>query len=529
MRKKIFIFYFAICTVLIIVGGWAEVEFPLNTSRLIDRAIAGDNILELTVILGIDVLLIICTESLLQIAKKKFLNLMAHKYRISITSSMLDEEDVIPSETKKSEYISCFNNDIPMVIEEYYSNVFQIIQTITTVLFSLSALLTLNVRLLFLIILQILLLAINPILFRKGMQDRKKRVSSAKSFFNHTIRNYIEGIHIVRTYLCENIMQKMNAQASLQVNQAEYQDTKLQMFANLFSLTAGYLCNFLIIVVGVLFIVSGELTAGALLAVLQITDLLANPITTVSYYVNSMLSVKPIKEKLDCMTKRIRPFSGTSQCDKMKMIEIKDLSISRKNYQILNKISVTLHYGNKYLLIGENGSGKSTLLKTLFQLFEGYQGEILYNGKNIRECTLESFYSHVTMVFQESYIFPDSLENNITLYHKYPEEDVEWLIERLHLTKFRKKTLNSDELSGGERQRIALARAVIRHPDLLLVDEVTSSLDSKSQHDIEKFILNLPCCVVHISHHNYEKFAENYDEVLYLSNGALKEKKDLQK
>ena len=78
------------------------------------------------------------------------------------------------------------------------------------------------------------------------------------------------------------------------------------------------------------------------------------------------------------------------------------------------------------------------------------------------------------------------------------------------------KTLKNDELSGGERQRIALARAVIRRPDLLLVDEVTSALDRESQYQIEKFLLSLPCCVVHISHHNLEQFSNRYDEIITL-------------
>ena len=522
MKKKVSTFYFFICVILLFIGRWAEVELPLNTSKLIDAATFGKQISELVIALGIDVLLIIITESLLQIAKKKFLNCIAHNYRMDVAKSILKTQNVIPSESSKAEYISCFNNDIPMLVEDYYANILNIIQTIMTLFFSLKALLTLNIWILLLIIIQIILLAINPILFRKGMQERKTQVSSAKSFFNYTLRNYIEGIHIVRTYLCEDVMQKKNAQASQAVNQAEYRDTKLQMLANLFSLTAGYFCNFLIIVMGVLFIVSGKLTAGALLAILQITDLLANPITTVSYYINSMIAVNAIKEKLDQMIAYKPSYSGKIECEKMKKIQVKDLSFRINDHQILKKINLSLVFGKKYLLTGENGSGKSTLLKVLFQLFEGYQGEIFYNDRNIREYDLNSLYSHITMVFQESFIFSDSLENNITLYNEYPKKDLLQLIKILKLEKFQNRTLEIDKLSGGERQRIALARAVIRRPDILLVDEVTSSLDVESQYDIEEFLLNLPCCVVHISHHNYEKYANKYNEILNLDCGALK-------
>ena len=504
------------CVLLAVISRWAEVELPLNISRLIDKAGQCSEMCRLAVILGADILLIITAESLLQLVRKKFLNQTAHRYRVTVTGAMLKTRNVIPSETEKAEYISCFNNDIPMITEEYYNNILNIVETAATILFSLRALLTLNFWILLVILAQIVLLALNPVFFRKKMQEQKAQVSSSRSRYNFVIRNYMEGIHLIRTYLCETVMQKKTDQASQSVNQAEYRDTKLQMFANLFSMAAGYLCNYFIVIVGVAFIASGRLTVGSLLAILQITDLLANPITTVSYYINAMIAVKPIKEKLERMEKQGTIQTGGAKCKTMDEIRIRNLSFSMNGHRILENLHLDLRKGRKYLLTGENGSGKSTLLKVIFQLFSEYRGEILYNGKDIREYDRASLYSHMTMVFQDSFVFPDTLENNITLYEPYPEQETDRLILLLGLEKFRGKTLKNDELSGGERQRIALARAVIRRPDLLLVDEVTSALDRESQYQIEKFLLSLPCCVVHISHHNLEQFSNRYDEIITL-------------
>ena len=301
------------CVLLAVISRWAEVELPLNISRLIDKAGQCSEMCRLAVILGADILLIITAESLLQLVRKKFLNQTAHRYRMTVTGAMLKTRNVIPSETEKAEYISCFNNDIPMITEEYYNNILNIVETAATILFSLRALLTLNFWILLVILTQIVLLALNPVFFRKKMQEQKAQVSSSRSRYNFVIRNYMEGIHLIRTYLCETIMQRKTAQASQSVNQAEYRDTKLQMFANLFSMTAGYLCNYFIVIVGVAFIASGRLTVGSLLAILQITDLLANPITTVSYYINAMIAVKPIKEKLERMAKTGKRSDGRSE------------------------------------------------------------------------------------------------------------------------------------------------------------------------------------------------------------------------
>ena len=205
------------CVLLAVISRWAEVELPLNISRLVDKAGQCSEMCRLAVILGADILLIITAESLLQLVRKKFLNQTAHRYRVTVTGAMLKTRNVIPSETEKAEYISCFNNDIPMITEEYYNNILNIVETAATILFSLRALLTLNFWILLVILAQIVLLALNPVFFRKKMQEQKAQVSSSRSRYNFVIRNYMEGIHLIRTYLCETVMQKKTDQASQSV------------------------------------------------------------------------------------------------------------------------------------------------------------------------------------------------------------------------------------------------------------------------------------------------------------------------
>lgn len=522
IRDKIFSWLtLGSCIGFIWASRWAEVELPVSISRIIDAAGNHAEWRSYAFRLCWIILLIIVAESLYQLARKKYLNQAAHRYRMILVDQVRRREHVILTEKEKAEYISEFNNDIPMVTEEYHGNLLNLMITAATIFFSVQALLRLNVWILFFILVQIALLTLNPVIFRKKMQEKKTGISEARAFYNYTIKNYIEGIHVIRTYLCEQVIRKKTEEASQNVNEAEYRDSRIQMFANLFSMGAGYFCNYLIVITGAVFIGNGSLTVGELLAVLQITDLLANPVTTITYYINAMLAVRPVREKLKHRKEQQNSSLQGSVCEKMQKIQIRDLSLAINGKMVLQKIQLELEHGKKYLLTGENGSGKSTLLKTIFLMFASYQGEILYNGKNVGECDRRSFYTHVTMIFQESYVFPDTLENNISLYGTYSVQETENLISLLGLENLRGRILNQEELSGGERQRIAIARAVIRHPDLLLVDEAASALDTETQKAIEELLLQLPCCVIHISHHNLKTYAGKYDRVLRMEQGIL--------
>ena len=181
---------------------------------------------------------------------------------------------------------------------------------------------------------------------------------------------------------------------------------------------------------------------------------------------------------------------------------------------------------------GASGAGKSTLIKLLSKIYEDYSGEIRMDGVSYHEIAAESFNDKVAYIYQDVFLFEDTLRNNITLFRDVPEEEIMEAVVRAGLEdlldqKQEGLNLNIQEngknLSGGQRQRISIARAILKKSQILFADEATSSLNDDLGKAVEETILSLQSTVVAISHRFYEGITEKYDYVLEIKNGMLHE------
>ncbi len=213
-------------------------------------------------------------------------------------------------------------------------------------------------------------------------------------------------------------------------------------------------------------------------------------------------------------------------------IEVDDLSFTYDDKSVLRNASFKLLKGKKYLLKGASGSGKSTLIKLLSKIYEDYSGKIRIDGADYHHISSEDFNNNVSYIYQDVFLFEDTLRNNITLYKDVPEDVLDSAIERSglrDLIDLKDEGLelrlqeNGKNLSGGQRQRIAIARSILKKSDILFADEATSSLNEQLGRDIEATILALESTVVSISHRYYEGITDRYDFVLEIKNGILHE------
>lgn len=211
-------------------------------------------------------------------------------------------------------------------------------------------------------------------------------------------------------------------------------------------------------------------------------------------------------------------------------IEIKNLSFSYDDKLVLNDSNLVLEKGKKYLLKGHSGAGKSTLINLLSKVFDHYEGQILVDGRDLKEVREDSFNEKASFIYQDVFLFEDTIRNNIALFKEYTEHQLEDAIKGAGLESLiAKKESGLDErieengknLSGGERQRISIARAIIRQPQILFADEVTSSLDESLGRHVEDTILSLDTTVIAISHRFYKGVSEKYDHVIEIVNGSI--------
>ncbi|MEJ2116066.1 MAG: ATP-binding cassette domain-containing protein, partial [Gammaproteobacteria bacterium] len=178
-------------------------------------------------------------------------------------------------------------------------------------------------------------------------------------------------------------------------------------------------------------------------------------------------------------------------------IEFDNVSFSyNKDRKILYNVSITIPSGHKVAVVGASGAGKSTIARLLFRFYDVTSGAVRIDGQDVRECTQQSLHENIAVVPQDTVLFNESIYFNIQ-YAKpgAGREEIEQAAKLANIHDFIQQLPQQYEtivgerglkLSGGEKQRIAIARAVLKNPRIVIFDEATSSLDSQSESMILK-------------------------------------------
>ncbi|MDP7247789.1 MAG: ABC transporter ATP-binding protein, partial [Candidatus Peribacteraceae bacterium] len=215
-------------------------------------------------------------------------------------------------------------------------------------------------------------------------------------------------------------------------------------------------------------------------------------------------------------------------------IEFKNLTFSYADErEVLKNVSFSVKKGKMTAIVGPTGSGKSTLINLIMRYYDCDPARIMIDGNDVREFTLDSFLKHVALVSQETLLLHDSLKNNITYgLSEVSEEDLREAVERARLSELISllpeglDTLIGDrgvKLSGGEKQRVSIARALLKGSEILILDEATSSLDSKTEKLIQEAIDEAVTDRTAIVIAHRLSTIQHSDKILVLEDGEIKE------
>lgn len=212
-------------------------------------------------------------------------------------------------------------------------------------------------------------------------------------------------------------------------------------------------------------------------------------------------------------------------------IELKNVSFSYADNKVIDNLSFTAKQGEVTAIIGPSGCGKTTVLRLISRLYDYDDGQIIIGGKDIKNISTKSLFENISIVFQNVELFNTSILENIRIGRKDATDEevieaaklanVDNIVEKLPNGYETIIGENGSKLSGGERQRISIARAFLKNAQIILLDEISASIDVKNEMEIQNSINKLieNKTVIVISHRL--KSIENVDKIIVLSDGKL--------
>ena len=238
---------------------------------------------------------------------------------------------------------------------------------------------------------------------------------------------------------------------------------------------------------------------------------------------NIIDSEEKIKEKID----------PTIITDFKNQIEINNISFSYLDDVVINKLNLKIKKGKKIALVGQSGSGKSTIANLICRFYDVDKGNILIDNYDIKELSKKSLRGLIGLVSQDSILFNDSIKNNLLI--GKPEATDSEIIESLKVAnawefveKLPEKIYSNigdsgNKLSGGQKQRLGIARAILKNPPILILDEATSSLDSKSEKYVQAALENVMKNKTSIIIAHRLSTIKKVDEIIVLNRGEIAE------
>lgn len=375
-------------------------------------------------------------------------------------------------------------------------------------------------------ILSFLIYKVSSIINRKS-----KIMQKSQSAISTFVQDSFSGIRVVKFFNKEKYIEKNYGEKV-----KDYQDKALDL-----AKTEAYFFTIILFVIGLLNVAilyiggknyfEGKLTVGTIADFFMYINILIWPFSMVGWVssVNqrAAASMTRVNEFLDIKSEIVN--KNFDQYEIKGDIEFKNVSYTYPNTGIkaLENLSFKLEAGKSMAIMGKTGSGKSTIALLLCRLIDPDEGEILIDGKNLKDHNLELYRKHIGYIPQESYLFSDTIENNIGFAIDHPTHDlVEEFAKKAdvhkNIVEFKDqyKTMVGERgvmLSGGQKQRICIARALIKKPEILIFDDSLSALDTETEENIlqniEKDIKS--CTSIIITHR--ESSAKRADFILNLS------------
>ena len=429
-------------------------------------------------------------------------------------------------------------NDIETIASIFSQGLFMIIADILKMVTVLTVMTIINLEL------TIVVVSIFPILiyatriFQKSMKVAFESVRKEVANLNSFVQERISGVKIVQIFNREHLEIKNFKEINIKHRDAWLRTVWINSIFFPIAEISTSICIGLLVWWGGFNNLNGEtISLGTLFLFISMSGLLFRPLRQIADRFNTLQMGMVSTERIFKILEDDLEITDNGNIEKSSfdgLIEFKNVSFSYiKNQLVIDDISFIINPGETTAIVGPTGSGKTTITNLITKFYEIDSGTILIDRKNINEFKLESLRKKIGVILQDVFLFADTIYNNITLFNNdISIKDVEKAAKDLEIHDFIMSLpggydFNVSErgstLSAGQKQLIAFLRVLVNNPDILILDEATSSIDSYSEDLIKNATNKITKGKTSIIIAHRLSTVESADKIIYMENGKILE------
>lgn len=458
-----------------------------------------------------------------------------YEMRDTVYRKFMQEDFAFYNRERTGDLMSRQTGDMDAVRHFVAYVIYAVYENVLLLIFAIIMIFTVSYKMALCMLVVLPLTALTTYFQSKQVRPAFKRNRNCFSSLNAFVQENVSGNRVVKAFSKEDYeIAKFNAEND-DFRDSQLEAAKIWMrFIPIFEVLS-YALTIILILYGGYMVIQGEITLGDLVKVNGYLWMLTAPLRMAGWWINDIQRFTTSIEKIyDTYTKEPSiktPEKGIREARFKGVVEFKNVSYRADDTDIVEDINFKVEPGQTIGIIGSTGAGKSTIMNLLCRFYDATEGEVLVDGVNVKALDLYNLRDNIGMAMQDVFLFSDTIEGNIAYAH--PDctfEEVKQAAIMADANHFIQSlpegydTIVGERgvgLSGGQKQRISLARALLKNPSILILDDTTSAVDMETESYIQTQLNNIKNrCTIFVIAYRISSIC-NADQILVMDNGRI--------
>lgn len=458
-----------------------------------------------------------------------------YEMRDTVYRKFMQEDFAFYNRERTGDLMSRQTGDMDAVRHFVAYVIYAVYENVLLLIFAIIMIFTVSYKMALCMLVVLPLTALTTYFQSKQVRPAFKRNRNCFSSLNAFVQENVSGNRVVKAFSKEDYeIAKFNAEND-DFRDSQLEAAKIWMrFIPIFEVLS-YALTIILILYGGYMVIQGEITLGDLVKVNGYLWMLTAPLRMAGWWINDIQRFTTSIEKIyDTYTKEPSiktPEKGICEARFKGAVEFKNVSYRADDTDIVEDINFKVEPGQTIGIIGSTGAGKSTIMNLLCRFYDATEGEVLVDGVNVKALDLYNLRDNIGMAMQDVFLFSDTIEGNIAYAH--PDcsfDDVKQAAIMADANHFIQSlpegydTIVGERgvgLSGGQKQRISLARALLKNPSILILDDTTSAVDMETESYIQTQLNNIKNrCTIFVIAYRISSIC-NADQILVMDNGRI--------